>query len=123
MSFPRDEMQIVIATKVYVRLEQPTSTSKQPAHEAIRKEIPVVWVLDDADFRLDINLPEPSLLDILFPVDVESLHVNGETIWGKALAQSANTTQTRVEMTSSGLRFTCTSGGALHILAHILSQE
>lgn len=108
--------QIVICPQIHVPLQPPAETSPESAAPT-QAEIPVAWVQDGADFRLDIHLPEGALLEILFPVPFESLHVNGETVWNSSGAQASRMPGVEVEIWPNGLRLACTSGGAFHILA------
>jgi hypothetical protein len=119
----REIMQIVIAPQINVLLEPYTDATQLQEHKPIQREIPMVWVQDGADFRLDITLPNSSVLDVLFPEKLESLHVNGETIWEKSLVHPAIAPGIHLEMTPSGLRLTCTSKGVIHILAHNVGQD
>jgi hypothetical protein len=117
MSRKSEAMQIVITPQVCVSLQPYTASNEQHEPKPIQSDIPMVWVQDGMDFRLDITLPNLSVLEILFPMDIETLHVNGKTIWGKSVEPSGRNSGTQVQVLSSGLQLTCTSGGPLHILA------
>jgi hypothetical protein len=118
MTFNPEAMQIIITPQIRVSLEHnPAEGVQQHETSPIQSDIPLVWVQDGLDFRLDITLPSSSMLEILFPLDLESLHVNGELAWGKSMEQSDGNSLTQVEILPSGLHFKCTAGGALHILA------
>jgi hypothetical protein len=77
----------------------------------------MVWIQDGDSFRLDIELPNFSVLDVFFSTPVASLHVNGETIWSNSTAHADPIAGACVEISPQGLQLTCTSGGKLHILA------
>jgi hypothetical protein len=117
MSFHPEEMQIVITPRVYVSLGEHADVSHKPESKPIQSNIPMAWIQDGTDFRLDITLPDPSVLEILFPMTVEMIHINGEIVWRKSAGPSVTVFGTQVEVISAGLQLTCTAGGALHILA------
>jgi hypothetical protein len=108
--------QIIISPQIFVNLE-PQETSLNQEIQPRRTEIPMVWIQDGDSFRLDIVLPNFSTLDVLFSAPVASLHVNGETVWSNNTVYADRIAGACVESTALGLRFTCTSGGKLHILA------
>ncbi len=116
-------LRVVIAPQIYISLEPGLAAVQQPDYQPIQREIPVVWTQDGADFRLDISLPDSTMLDILFPAQIESLHVNGATLWALSDEPCATLSGTQVQMTPAGLRLTSTTGGALHILAHLADQK
>ena len=82
----------------------------------------MIWIQDGSNFRLDINLPESSVLDVYFATQVGSLHINGETIWENNTPHAVKITGAHAEMTPGGLRLTCTSGGSIHIFARCLIE-
>jgi hypothetical protein len=114
--------QIVICPQIHIPLQPPADAS-QDSPAPVQAEIASAWVQDGADFRLDIRLPASSSLEITFPIPFESLHVNGETVWDQAGMKSSRIAGLEVERWPNGLRLTCTSGGAFHILAAGVSQS
>lgn len=117
MNFPASQKHIIIAPQIYVTLD-PQQLSAAPHDVQPKKtKIPMVWMQDGDNFRLDIDLPAASALDVVIASPVISLHVNGETIWMNDVAHSVRFTGAHVEDTADGLRLTCTSGGSIHILA------
>lgn len=108
--------QIIISPQIFVNLE-PQETSLNQEIQPRRTEIPMVWIQDGDSFRLDIELPNLSTLDVLFSAPVASLHVNGETVWSNNTVYADRNTGACVETSPLGLRLTCTSAGKLHILA------
>ena len=117
MSFPSEARQILITPQICVSVGQITALHPPKEGKPIQSDIPMVWVQDGLDFRLDITLPSPSGLEILFPSDVETLYINGEMVWGNAGEHKAVLESVQVEKVSAGLQLTCRAGGALHILA------
>lgn len=107
---------VIIAPQIYVSLD-PQETREEREVQPKRTEIPMTWIQDGDNFRLDINLPDSSVLDVNFSLPVASLHINGETIWENNTAHAVQIAGAHVEKSVSGLRLTCTSGGSLHILA------
>ena len=123
MSFPSEARQILITPQICVSVEQTTAIHPPQEPKPIQSDIPMVWVQDGLDFRLDITLPSPSGLEILFPIDVETLYVNGEMVWGNAAEHTAVLESIRVEKIPAGLQLTCGAGGALHILATFVDKS
>ena len=117
MSCPSEARQILITPQICVSVEQITALHPPKERKPIQSDIPMVWVQDGLDFRLDITLPSPSGLEILFPSDVETLYINGEMVWANAPEHTAIAESVQVEKVSAGLQLTCSAGGALHILA------
>ncbi len=107
---------IIIAPQIFVTLDPQESQDFVEEIMLRRTEIPMTWTQEGSNFRLDINLPEASVLDVYFGTTVTSLHVNGETIWENNMAHAVQIPGAQVVDTPAGLRFTCTSSGALHIL-------
>jgi hypothetical protein len=107
---------IIIAPQIYVSLEPQTAEDSQDLKPK-RTEIPMIWIQDGNSFRLDIDLPDSSTLDVTFCSPMTSLHVNGETIWENNLIHAVTMAGTHAEMTPAGLRITCTSGGSIHLFA------
>ena len=117
MNLKPSRRHIIIAPQIYVSLEsQESGPANREAHPK-KTKIPMVWMQDGDNFRLDIELPVSSVLDVLIASFVTSLHVNGETIWMNNSAHNVLMTGAHVESTPDGLRLTCTSGGSIHILA------
>jgi hypothetical protein len=116
MATDRSTKQIVICPRIHIPL-QPPADVPQEAPAPVQAEISSAWVQDGADFRLDICLPAAGTLEITFPTPFESLHVNGETVWTRSGMQASGMPGVEVERWPNGLRLTCTSGGAFHILA------
>ena len=114
---------IVIAPQIYVCLESQPSADPTQETKPRRTEIPMVWIQDGENFRLDIGLPVSSVLDVLFSSLVESLYVNGETIWENHTTHPVGIPGIHAENTQGGLRLTCTSGGSIHILARCLLES
>jgi hypothetical protein len=108
---------IVIAPQIYIALEPPESQAYAGENPPTVAEIPMIWIQDGHNFRLDIDLPISSVLDLIIVTAISSLHVNGETIWANGRTHSIQMTGAHVESTDDGLRLTCTSGGKIHILA------
>jgi hypothetical protein len=117
MNFAAHEDHIIIAPQIYVSLESQDGSDLTHETPLRQTEIPMVWIQDGRNFRLDINLPEASVLDMHFAAQVNSLHINGETIWENNTSHAVGITGAHAEMTPGGLRLTCTSCGTLHILA------
>ena len=113
---------VIIAPQIYVSLDpqDPFDFSEEAAPR--RTEIPMVWIQDGDNFRLDIDLPESSVLDVIFYPCVDSLHINGETIWGNNTVHSVQIPGAHVEMSPGGLRLTCSSSGSIHILARCVKE-
>lgn len=107
---------VLIVPQIYVPLEPQGGPDTPEAHPR-RAEIPMTWIQDDFGFRLDIDLPDSSALDLVFAAPVSSLHVNGETIWAEQMAHPIGLRGVHVENTPRGLRLTCTAAGRLHVLA------
>lgn len=107
---------VLIVPQIYVPLE-PQSGPDAPEAPPRRAEIPMTWIQDDFGFRLDIDLPDSSALDLVFSAPVSSLHVNGETIWADQVVHRIGLPGVHVESTPRGLRLTCTAAGRLHVLA------
>lgn len=122
MNFEAHEDHIIIAPQIYVTLEPYETSELDQEIKPRQTEIPMVWIQDGSNFRLDINLPESSVLDVLFSTQVCSLHINGETIWENDRSHAVGISGTHAEMTPAGLRLTCTSSGSLHILARCTVQ-
>jgi hypothetical protein len=113
---------IIIAPQIYVSLEPDASTHTHRDVQPRKTKIPMVWLQDGDNFRLDIELPLSSVLDVVMAAPVVSLHVNGETIWMNNSVHAVQMTGVHVEDTPDGLRLTCTSGGSIHILACIAAE-
>jgi hypothetical protein len=114
------EKHIIIAPQIYVSLEPQTSLSSPEETAPRQTEIPMVWIQDGSDFRLDIDLPDSSVLDVYFSSQIGSLHINGETIWENNAPRAVSITGAHAVMTPGGLRLTCSSGGPVHIFARCL---
>jgi hypothetical protein len=123
MSFPSEARQILITPQICVSVEQIPAIHPPQEPKPTQSDIPMVWVQDGLDFRLDITLPSPSRLEILFPSDVETLYINGEMIWGNAPEHTTVAESVQVEKLSAGLQLTCGTGGALHILATFVDKS
>jgi len=108
---------IIIAPQIYVSLESQAAPDLDQEMKPRKTEIPMTWIQDGSNFRLDIDLPDSSVLDLYFSAQVDSLHINGETIWENDTPHAVRMSGTHAEMTPGGLRLTCTSCGTLHILA------
>jgi hypothetical protein len=113
---------IIIAPQIYVSLEPPKTGGQTEESKLRQTKIPMVWSQDGDDFRLDIDLPDSSVLDVFFSSQVGSLHINGETIWENNCVHSVRMPGAHAEMTPGGLRLTCTSSGSIHILARCLLE-
>lgn len=107
---------IIIAPQIFVTLDPQEPQNFGEEISPRRTEIPMVWIQEGGNFRLDINLPEASVLDVYFSTTVSSLHVNGETIWENNMALAIQVPGVHIVDTPAGLRFTCNSSGQLHIL-------
>lgn len=113
---------VLIVPQIYVPLE-PQGGSDAPEALPRRAEIPMTWIQDEFGFRLDIDLPDSSTLDLVFAAPVSSLHVNGETIWAGQTVHRIGLQGVHVENTPRGLRLTCTAAGRLHVLARGFAPE
>lgn len=122
MELGSTEKSIIIAPQIYVSLEHRKSANASQEPAPRQTHIPMVWIQDGDNFRLDIDLPERSVLDIYFSSQVGSLHINGETIWENHASHAVGMAGAHAVMTPGGLRLTCTSGGPLHILARCLFE-
>lgn len=122
MEISTHQNHIIIAPQIYVSLEPQETRQQNQEAKPRQTEIPMIWTQDEDDFRLDINLPESSVLDVYFSAQVGTLHVNGETIWDNNTVHAIRMTGAHAEMTPAGLRLTCTSSGSLHILARCLIE-
>lgn len=120
MDIRTHENHIIIAPQIYVALEPEEASESYRESKPRRTEIPMTWTQDGSSFRLDIDLPEASVLDVYFSSPVGSLHVNGETIWEADTPHAITFRGAHAEMTPGGLRLTCTAGGSIHILARCL---
>lgn len=108
---------IIISPQIYVSLDSQSPVDFSDDIELRRVEIPMVWIQEGDNFRLDIELPQSSVLDVTFTPTVDSLHINGETIWENNTAHAVRLTGVHIEATPAGVRLTCTSSGSIHILA------
>ena len=122
MPFPSEARQILITPQICVSIERTTAIHPPQEPKPIQNDIPMVWVQDGLDFRLDITLPRPSGLEILFPIDVETLYINGEMVWGNPVKHTVVAESVQVERVSAGVQLTCGAGGALHILATFVDK-
>lgn len=95
------------------------SQNAAEAREALPRhaDIAMTWAQDEFGFRLDIDLPESSMLDLVFSEAPVSVHVNGETIWADQCVQPILRADIDVEVLKPGLRLSFTSSGQLHVLA------
>jgi len=123
MNFVAHQDHIIIAPQIYVSLEPDESLDPSQGTKPRQMEIPMVWIQDGSNFRLDINLPESSVLDVYFSSQVCSLHINGETIWENDTPHSVALLGAHAESTPGGLRLTCTSSGSLHLLARCIVKS
>jgi hypothetical protein len=123
MNFEAHQDHIIIAPQIYVSLEPDESFDSAEEMKPRQMEIPMVWIQDGSNFRLDINLPESSVLDVYFSSQVCSLHINGETIWENDTPHPVGLPGAHAEMTPGGLRLTCTSSASLHILARCIIKS
>ena len=123
MSLPSEAMQILITPQICVSIERTRAIHPPQEPKPIQSDIPMVWVQDGLDFRLDITLPSPSGLEILFPSEVETLYINGELVWGNTPEHTAFVESARVEKVPAGLQLTYGAGGALHILATFVDKS
>ncbi len=114
---------IIIAPQIYVSLEPQETVGVRREAQPKKTKIPMVWIQDGDNFRLDIELPVSSVLDVVIASPVTSLHINGETIWSNNSVHGVQMTGAHVEDTVDGLRLTCTSGGSIHILACIAAES
>lgn len=117
-----DRKHIIIVPQIYVSMEPQEALNFGEEAQPRRTEIPMVWIQEGDHFRLDIELPDSSVLDVFFSSLVNSLHINGETIWRNGIAHAVQMTGTHVESSPAGLRLTCTSSGSIHILARCVVQ-
>ncbi len=113
---------VIIAPQIYISMEAEESFDLNEEVKPRRTEIPMVWIQDGSNFRLDIDLPESSVLDVIFSPSVDSLHVNGETIWEHNTPHTIQRSGVHVEIMPAGLRLTCTYSGSIHILARCVTQ-
>ncbi len=109
--------QIIISPQIYVPLGPPASADPVAGAQLCRTEIPIAWLQEGDNFRLDIELPQFSTLELVFAASVASLHVNGETVWANDAIQPIRLGGVQVKRTAAELRLTCTNGGTLHVLA------
>jgi hypothetical protein len=116
MNFDTRQKHIIIAPQIYVALEPQEPLLYGEETPPRRTEIPMTWIQDGSNFRLDINLPDSSVLDVVFATTVSSLYVNGEIIWENNTVHAVQIPGTHVENSPAGLRLTCTSGGSIHLL-------
>lgn len=113
---------IVISPQIYVSLDPVETYRGDPDVRPRQAKIPMTWSQFEDDFRLDVDLPDPSVLDVYFPSRVDVLHVNGETIWENNAPHVVAFGGMHAELTPTGLRLTCTSGGSIHILARLVRE-
>jgi len=113
---------VIIAPQIYVSLEPQDPFDFSEEIKPRRTEIPMVWIQDGDSFRLDIDLPESSVLDVVFYPLVDSLHINGETIWAANTAHAVQLAGAHVEISPGGLRLTCSCSGSIHILARCVRE-
>ncbi|MCB9420046.1 MAG: hypothetical protein H6667_09590 [Ardenticatenaceae bacterium] len=111
------QLQIVVIPKVFVPYKNDVRLNKKEKSSLIHNNIPMIWIQDGLEFRLDVTLPEASTLEVLFPPIAETLTVNGRMVWKKSLGQLFPSEETQAEEKPTGLILKCNSGGALHILA------
>lgn len=123
MDFDAHQDHIIIAPQIYVSLEPDDSLDPSQETKPRQMEIPMVWIQDGSNFRLDINLPDSSVLDVYFSSQVCSLHINGETIWENGTPHPVGLPGAHAESTPAGLRLTCTTSGSLHILARCIIKS
>lgn len=117
MAIDLQKKHIIIAPQIYVPLEADASLKDGQEPRPRKTEIPMIWTQEGDVFRLDIDLPNSSVLDVYFSSRVGSLHVNGETIWENQTIYSVQGTGIHAELTPAGLRLTCTKEGPVHLLA------
>jgi hypothetical protein len=120
MAIDLQKKHIIIAPQIYVPLEADASSTD--GLEPRQTEIPMTWTQEGDVFRLDINLPASSVLDVYFSSRVGSLHVNGETIWENQTIYAVQGTGIHAEVTPAGLRLTCTKDGPIHLLARCIGD-
>ena len=113
---------IIIAPQIYISLEPQGDALVRREAQPEKTKIPMVWIQDGDNFRLDIELPVSSVLDVIIASPVTSLFINGETIWMNNSAHPVQMTGAYAEDTPGGLRLTCTAGGPIHILACIEAE-
>ena len=114
---------VIIAPQIYVPLEPgvDSDSGQEPCPRSM--EIPMVWTQEGDVFRLDVDLPNSSVLDVYFSSRVGSLHVNGETIWEHQTIYPVQGNGIHAEVTPAGLRLTCTREGAIHLLARCVGDS
>lgn len=109
--------QIIIAPQIYVPLGLPASADPVEGAQLRRTDIPIAWLQEGDNFRLDIELPQSSVLELVFTTSVASLHVNGATVWANDAIQPIRLGGVQVKRTAAELRLIYTNGGTLHVLA------
>jgi hypothetical protein len=122
MVFVDHKPHVVIAPQIYVPLGADDLAANGEEPQPRRTEIPMVWTQEGGDFRLDINLPDSSVLDVYFTTPLGSLYLNGETIWENGVIFSSRGGGVHAEVTPGGLRLTCTKSGSIHILARCMAE-
>ncbi len=116
MAIDLQKKHIIMAPQIYVPLDADVSEAGDEP-KLRQAAIPMIWTQEGEVFRLDIDLPGSSVLDVYFSSQVGSLYVNGETIWENQTIYAVQGTGIHAEVTPAGLRLTCTKDGPIHLLA------
>jgi len=115
--------QIIVAPQVFVSLQPDLKTAESSGTAPNRVDIGVAWSWDEANFRMDVTLPQAGALNIIFPLKVDTVYVNGEIVWDNKGLHATSIGTTTVEPDGAGLLLNFAAGGSYHILAHGLTDE
>ncbi len=113
---------IIVAPQVFVSLEPDMKKAGDSGSGPCHADIGVAWSWDEANFRMDVTLPQSGSLNITLPLYFDTVYVNGEIVWDKG-AQKTGIETTTVEPAGAGLRLNFKAGGPYHILAHGLVEN
>ena len=114
--------QIIVAPQVFVSLQPDLTAAGNIETNPNRVDIGVAWSWDEANFRMDVTLPQAGALNIVFPLKVDTVYINGEIVWDNKGPHKVVGTTT-VEADGTGLLLNFAAGGSYHILAHGLTEE
>ena len=116
--------QIIVAPQVFVSLEPEFKTGGALSETGPNRiDIGVAWSWDETNFRMDVTLPQAGALNIMLPLKVDTVYVNGVIVWDKEGLHKTGIGTTTVAPAESGLLLNFAAGGSYHILAHGLTED
>lgn len=105
-----------VSNTISFSIEQTLNTTNGIVGSNAYKEMPMSWVQDGSDLRIDITLPGETKFSLSLPQKVKNLFINGETIWKDFERISSNSSQFILEQNTSEFKFVSEIEGSLHIL-------